>query len=178
MLRGVSIPSPLLPHTIGRHSHILRVYPGEFLLQLGGRQQGHLCPFIPGEGQHVEDGQDDPQPLKPLPRRVPCGSLTSGTGRWPPGQQRSGGMRGTGTQRAGTGCRWGAHLALQDTPVRRQGDHSEWVWIPQITPARTTALTLMSRRKLAEKRDIWIFSRRENCCRIPPADSTVEALEY
>lgn len=47
---------------------------------------------------------------------------------------------------------------------------------PHISPYNP--LTLMSRRKLAEKRDIWIFSRRENCCRMPPADSTVEALEY
>lgn len=69
------MPSPL---TIGCHSHILRVHPGEFLLQLGGGQQGHLRPFIPGDGRHVEEGQDDPQPLKPL-ERVPCGCPTSGT---------------------------------------------------------------------------------------------------
>lgn len=42
------MPSPILPHTIGCHSHILRVYPGEFRLQLGRGQQGHLRPFIPG----------------------------------------------------------------------------------------------------------------------------------
>lgn len=48
MLRGVSMPSPILPHTIGCHGHILCVHPGEFRLQLGGGQQGHLHPFIPG----------------------------------------------------------------------------------------------------------------------------------
>lgn len=32
--------------------------------------------------------------------------------------------------------------------------------------------------KLAEARERWMFSGRENCCRIPPADSTVEAWEY
>lgn len=32
--------------------------------------------------------------------------------------------------------------------------------------------------KSAEARERWMFSGRENCCRIPPADSTVEACEY
>lgn len=32
--------------------------------------------------------------------------------------------------------------------------------------------------KSAEARERWMFSRRENCWRIPPADSTVEAWEY
>jgi len=32
--------------------------------------------------------------------------------------------------------------------------------------------------KSAEARDRWMFSGRENCCRIPPADRTVEAWEY
>lgn len=38
--------------------------------------------------------------------------------------------------------------------------------------------TLMFLMKLAEARERWMFSGRENCCRIPPADSTVEAWEY
>lgn len=45
-------------------------------------------------------------------------------------------------------------------------------------PKKLTQRTLMLRRNLAENCDIRMFSGRENCCRIPPADRTVEAWEY
>lgn len=61
-------------------------------------------------------------------------------------------------------------------------------WTPPPLPPKITHIppplpkitqhTLMLRRNLAEKRDMRIFSGRENCCRIPPTDSTVEAWEY
>lgn len=38
--------------------------------------------------------------------------------------------------------------------------------------------TLIKRKKFAEKELIQIFSSTENCCRIPPTERTVDALEY
>lgn len=41
---------------------------------------------------------------------------------------------------------------------------------------KTPTLTFLI--KSAEAKDRWMFSDRENCCRIPPTDNTVEAREY
>lgn len=72
----------------------------------------------------------------------------------------------------------GGSLGTPRCSCKETGTTVSGAGFPKLPPAHITPRTLMSRRKLAEKRDIWIFSRRENCCRIPPADSTVEALEY
>lgn len=49
---------------------------------------------------------------------------------------------------------------------------------PSPTVLPSPKLTLIVRRKVADCRDRRMFSGRENCCRMPPTDSTVEAWEY